>query len=344
MRTEKNMATSKLKRLPTDDFNRDVTAVAMDERFVLVGQVDGKLSAVYVRNGNRAFSEKISEHAITAVCCEEQDDTDNQIFYAGDSAGNLYTVNKKGKVVASNKIPSRKGEILVIANRSKYSIYAYTTMGSTSFSHATSDFKKGNFSTSSANYSFDGDGTFHTRKGSGDHAVIQFDGRTPSRVVASVAVEFGKVVKNSNYEQVFVYAVIDEQYENLIEEGTAETTLEIRTSSGKKKMINFEKPVKQVMSCRHHIGEAEADHIYIMLWNGSLYRCTGKMLSDPEVDEKALDLKLIVSPRDDPAVDNDDDDSDDDDDDGEFRGFCVYGKKIVMYGNDGLFTADVTND
>ena len=50
--------------------------------------------------------------------------------------------------------------------------------------------------------------------------MIQFDGRTPSRVVASVAIEFGPKLRN--YEQVFVYAVVHTDYENLIEEGTAE--------------------------------------------------------------------------------------------------------------------------
>ena len=28
----------------------------------------------------------------------------------------------------------------------------------------------------------------------------------------------------------------------------------------------------------------------------------------------------------------------DDEDDGKFMGFCVYGKEICIYGNDGLFT------
>merc|ERR1712106_811308 len=88
---------SKLARIPTQDFDRDVTAVAMDDRFILVGQVDGKLSAVYHKNGVAVFSAKISDSEITAVCCEEQDETDNPIFYAGDIEGNRYTVNKTGK-------------------------------------------------------------------------------------------------------------------------------------------------------------------------------------------------------------------------------------------------------
>ena len=119
-----------LSRLPNDDFNRDVTAVAMDDRFYLVGQVDGSLAAVYISNGNNVFKSKISDNAITAVACEEKDDADNQIFYAGDSAGNLFTVNKKGKVVAEAKLASRKGKILAIVNRSKYSIFAHTAAGS----------------------------------------------------------------------------------------------------------------------------------------------------------------------------------------------------------------------
>merc|ERR1712212_1192648 len=199
---------SKLERIPTQDFDRDVTATAMDDRFILVGQVDGKLHAVYHKNGVSAFSVKIAECEITAVCCEEQDETDNPIFYAGDVEGNLYTVNKKGKVLKTAKLQAKK----------------------------------------------------------------------------------------------------------------------IRT-------LEFKSPVKQVMSCRHHEGDAATDKIYILLWDGNLYSVTGAMLMDPEIEDKALDLKI--------AVKDEDDGSDDEDEKGEYNGFCVFGKKICVYGNDGLFTADV---
>merc|ERR1712013_511410 len=290
---------SKLERLPTQDFDRDVTSVAMDDRFILVGQVDGKLHAVYHKNGVSAFSAKIAECEITAVCCEEQDDTDNPIFYAGDVDGNLYTVNKKGKVIKTAKLEKRKGKIFTISNRNKYSIYAHTSGGSTSYSHATTDFRKGNFSSASANYSFDGDGTFHKKKGAGD------------------------------------YNVIDDEYTNMIEEGTSEKSLRVFNSSSKKiRQLEFKSAVKQVMSCRHHEGDAAADKIYIMLWDGNLYSCTGNMLMDPEIEDKDLDLKKAVK-----YEDNDDDNEEDEK--GEYNGFCVYGKKICIYGNDGLFTADV---
>jgi len=325
---------SKLDRIPTQDFDRDVTATAMDDRFILVGQVDGKLHAVYHKNGVSAFSVKIAECEITAVCCEEQDETDNPIFYAGDVEGNLYTVNKKGKVLKTAKLEKRKGKIFTISNRNKYSIYAHTSGGSTSYSHATTDFRKGNFTTASANYSFDGDGTFHKKKGAGDYNVIQYDCRTPSKCVATCAIEFGAKVKD--YEQVHAYAVIDDEYANMIEEGTSENSLQVFNSSSKKiRTLKFKSAVKQVMSCRHHEGDAAADKIYILCWDGNLHSCTGNMLMDPEIEDKDLDLKLAVKD------DDDDDDDDEEKEKGEYNGFCVFGKKICIYGNDGLYTADV---
>ena len=92
-------------------------------------------------------------------------------------------------------------------------IYAYMSSGTTSFSHATLDFRKGNLSTSSANDSFDGDGTFLKKKG------------------VSVTIKFGPKLKN--YDQVFVYAVVHTNYKNLVEEGTAENSLRVMNSSGK---------------------------------------------------------------------------------------------------------------
>jgi len=176
--------------------------------------------------------------------------------------------------------------------------------------------------------------TFHKKKGAGDYNAIQYDCRTPSKCVATCAIEFGAKVKD--YEQVHAYAVIDDEYANMIEEGTSDNSLQVFNSSSKKiRTLKFKSAVKQVMSCRHHEGDAAADKIYILCWDGNLHSCTGNMLMDPEIEDKDLDLKL--------AVKDDDDDVDDDEEKekGEYNGFCVFGKKICIYGNDGLFTADV---
>ena len=76
-----------------------------------------------------------------------------------------------------------------------------------------------------------------------------------------------------NYRQVFAYGIFDQSYESMIEDGTAETSLPVYCSQ--RKLIRtpeFPAPVMQVMSCRHHEGTAEADKIYILLWNGSIYK------------------------------------------------------------------------
>ena len=64
---------------------------------------------------------------------------------------------------------------------------------------------------------------------------------------------------------------------------------------------------------------------------------TGAQLLDTSVENDQLDLKIAVK-----TPDSDDNDSDDDEDD-EYIEFCVFGKKICIYGNDGLFTADTTD-
>ena len=59
---------------------------------------------------------------------------------------------------------------------------------------------------------------------------------------------------------------------------------------------------------------------------------------DTAVENDKLDLKIAVTK----PSDNDGDDDSDDDDEGEYGGFCVFGKKLCIYGNDGLYTADTT--
>jgi len=325
---------AKLTRLPNDDYNRDVTAVAMDDRFYLIGQVDGTLAVVFIKNGNNVFKSQISDSPIVAVACEEKDDADNQIFYAGDEEGNLFTVNKKGSVVKTTSIPERKGNIHIIANKDKYQIYVYTTKGSQSLSHTTTDFRKGNFTTSTANYSVDGDGTFHKKKGSGDYDCIQFNARTPSKVVACVAMEFGRKV--GEYEEVLAYAIIDETFENLVEDGTADKSFKVFSNGKSVREIEFKSPVKQIMSCRHHV-VGSSDDIYIMLWSGIIYKANGSKLADTAVDDKDLGMEIATKP----LADDEDGNDSDDDDRGEFRGFCVYNNRLCVYGNDGLFAAQV---
>ena len=75
----------------------------MSSRFILCGQVTGEVSARYHRNGVSVFSVPVSTKGISAVCCEELEE-DNQVFYAGDTQGMLFTINKKGLVLTTARV------------------------------------------------------------------------------------------------------------------------------------------------------------------------------------------------------------------------------------------------
>lgn len=64
----------------------------------------------------------------------------------------------------------------------------------------------------------------------------------------------------------------------------------------------------------------------------SLFEVSASLLEDPEISDDGLDLVTVVKGE---------EEDEDDNDDGEFKGFCVYGRKIVVFGYDGLHTVDL---
>ena len=115
------------------DYNRNVTALAMDNRFLLVGQKHGQVSAHFLNNSRGAFNKKICEADICAVCCEEQDENWNEVFYVCDADNNVFTLNKRGDIVAKNHLGLKKGKIHTIDNFKKFSFTAHTSLGEQPF-------------------------------------------------------------------------------------------------------------------------------------------------------------------------------------------------------------------
>ena len=89
--------TTLFKPFYNDEYDRRVSAVSMDARFMIIGQEDGSVSLHYLHNGVKVFKRKLSkrESSITAVCCEEEDDIWDEIFYVADSANNIFVLNKE---------------------------------------------------------------------------------------------------------------------------------------------------------------------------------------------------------------------------------------------------------
>ena len=70
------------------------------------------------------------------------------------------------------------------------------------------------------------------------------------------------------------------------------------------------------------------DTIYILLWNGEVLKVTGSLLEDPAVSNEELDLERVFK-------------KEDDKDDEDFKGFCVYGKKMALFGYNGICVVNI---
>ena len=124
-----------LKRFYNYNYDRCLSAVAMDERFLMLGQIDGHVSVHYLYNGIRAFNTKISEKTIVAVCCEDRDDVWNELFYAADSLNKIFVLNKLGEVVASGVLDEKLGHIHTLVNPKRFSINTHTLLGTRIFNY-----------------------------------------------------------------------------------------------------------------------------------------------------------------------------------------------------------------
>ena len=140
------------------------------------------MAAVYAKNGATVFKAEVSENKITAVCADETAD----YFYAGDDQGNLYVLDKKGDILQRGSMPAEvSGAVLAIYAKVDIDLAfsAYTSKGYTRFLDVTTEMKEEITSTDSSNFSFDGDGTFHTNRGDGQHGVLRYNNKSEARLM-----------------------------------------------------------------------------------------------------------------------------------------------------------------
>jgi len=181
--------------------------------------------------------------------------------------------------------------------------------------------------------SCDGDGTIYESEDEGNHVLFGYNGKYPATLNATVAISQSDR-EWRGFLEVFSFGVAgNDTYEEDVQNGSAIKTLSVRTGAifgSEIKKIEFEATVKQVMSCRHHLDDAQADDIYILLTDGALKKVNGTQLFDDGVAAEDLEFEDIV-----------------DEYDGEegtekyLGGFCVYGKKCCVFGSSGLYVADL---
>ena len=286
---------------------------------------------------------------ITAVCAD--DDENEDYFYVGDEEGNVFVLNNEGGIIASRKMPEETaGAVLMIMNITgvPHSFYAYSAKGWTMFKEVTSNISIEESCTNGANFSVDGDGTLHSGKEEGDMPALQYNATTEARVVRTVAITEGD--EFGNFNKVFNF-VIPYNESNI---DTAVTTLSVRKGAGlgeEVRLLEFDAPVKQVISCRHHTG-GEADDIYVLLCDGDLlkvhtnysfFRCTYTLIQFVQYNGTQLFDRAIGNDdlEEEQVLDYYPDDIDDSETEKYLGGFAVYENKVAIYGSDGLYVADV---
>jgi len=305
-----------------------VTSVAMDDRFIIVGQEDGHVAAFWW-NGGLLFEEQISDTVITAVCCEQQDSGSNHIFYAADHDGRLYTLDKKGKIIAQGQ--GRDERIHTLLNTDKFGITAYSNTGWTSFENATKEKRKLNLkkeikasesSTETANYSLDGDGTLYFEDRGGQYHVNQYNCSSASTAIATCAMTF------DNDDDVYAYAVVDPAFfDDLDTAGSSnlpvyDSNIELLCT------LVFGCPVIQVMSCRMQTTYS-SDDIFFLLRNNTIVRMKGNDIENTDIlteDLMTMAEEYIIDVEDDDFI----------------KGFAVHGSetgfKLCFHGVMDIFT------
>ena len=305
--------------------------------------------AVVYKTGTPIFEPvEVSESKITAVCADDDED----YFYIGDEEGNVYALNNEGEVLASSQMPEETaGAVLMIMSQSNYCFAAYSAGGWTDFKDVTSDIYIEGSGNDAADWSLDGDGTFHFTSEEGEIPAFQYNATTEARVVTTLAITEGQEL--GNFNGVFSLAIADDEafYSNM---KTVITSLSVRKGAGlgeQVRLLEFDFPVKQVISCRHHTG-GEADDIYVLLCDGDLLKVQGNYSFFSCAYTHSIFIQYNGTQLFDRAIGNDDleeeqvldyypDDIDDSETEKYLGGFAVYENKVVIYGSDGLYVADV---
>jgi len=246
-------------------------------------------------------------------------------------------LTKKGEILQSGSMPAEvSGAVLAIyaAENIDLAFAAYTSKGNATFLDVTTEMKEQETSTASSNYSFDGDGTFHFNSRDGQYGVWLYNNKSEARLVATIGITEGQVF--NDYEVVFSYAIADnEEYEANLERGAVEKTLLVTSSTDEEvRTLEFDAPVRQVMSCRHHPGDAGSDDIYILLSHGGcqygLKKVNGTKIFDANIENDDIGIEDIDLELD-----------EGDEDEKYLGGFSVFGKKLVIYGSEGLYVAEL---
>jgi len=310
-------------------FEDNITSVSMDDRHVLVGLSNGKVGAVYYKEKfvKEKFVTDCSSVGITAVLADSFDVAGKSLFYAGDQRGWLYALGEKGELI--HKLKVKDGPIFAIQDVEVKKIWVYSNKGrSVVVLERNQLVVQAN---KASKFSMDLDATFHRTRAKGDFPLEEYDAKIPSRVYGSPRLMLEGVGDDIQYINVFAYATDSQQYNLLVEDDKAPTTLNIvGKGHSRLRSIDMGFPVKQVVNTYTKIKDTRKDALYVLTCDDRITRFKVTELIDESIDNDDLTQVVIFK---------DDDANAEAEDIGDIESFTVRNGQVlfVMRDADDLF-------
>jgi hypothetical protein len=314
-------------------FQENVICCSMDQDSIMVGLENGSAAVVLRRNKHERFvTEPLNAGAmITAVCCDTFDVRGQSLYYAGDALGYLHVMGENGNLIDSLQV--RDDAIISIQDVEARKVWVFSENGRTVVN--LNNNKLVVQAQRPSKWSMAEDGQVFQKRERGAFGLEEYECTHPARLYGTSRINIETAADNS-YAKISAFGCISGLYKDLVEENKVDTRLEVSGRNNMKlKTLEFDFPVKQVISRFTKNSSQREDAVYILTTDDKITRVKATDLADRAISGESIDKDLVFhDPADQPLVG----------DLGDIETFAVWNGVIMfaMRDSNELFTVDTT--
>lgn len=312
-------------------FQENVICCSMDQDSVMVGLENGSVSVVLRKNKHEKFvTEPLNDGAmITAVCCDTFDVRGQSLFYAGDALGYLHVIGENGNLIDSLQV--REDAIISIQDVEARKVWVFSENGRTVVNLTNN--KLVIQAQRPSKWSMAEDGQVFQKRDRGAFGLEEYECTHPARLYGTSRINIEMAADNS-YAKISGFGCISGLYKDLVEDNKVSKSLEVTGRNNMKlKTLQFDFPVKQVISRFTKNSSHREDAVYILTTDDKVFRCKATQLADRAVSAESCDIDLMF---------NDPQDTPLEGDLGDIETFAVWNGTIMFTKRDSneLFSVD----
>jgi len=312
-------------------FQENVICCSMDQDSVMVGLENGSAAVVLRKNKHEKFvTEPLNDGAmLTAVCCDTFDVRGQSLYYAGDALGYLHVIGENGNVIDSLQV--REDAIISIQDVEARKVWVFSENGRTVVN--LNNNKLTIQAQRPSKWSMAEDGQVFQKRERGAFGLEEYDCTHPARLFGTSRINIESAADNS-YAKISAFGCISGLYKDLVEDNKVANTLEVTGRNNMKlKTLEFDFPVKQVISRFTKNSSQREDAVYILTTDDKITRVKATELADRAISGESIDTDLVFyDPADQPLVG----------DIGDIETFAVWNGVIMftMRDSNELFSVD----